>query len=229
MRRAVAVILGAMALAFQAVPLAAETVLLRSGKEVEIIDGALPETAAEEALREASDWLKKGRLDYARETWRLLVEKGKGAAAARAASAQEKLPKIEHSSNVILKNGKIITGKVKANLRTDLLGLEGKEEIPIWQIEEIIAEYHPGYSQVSKTYYPLILLEIKLRGQQLKSSRITQEVTFVVEGGDGSVTKAILGKEYEVLHPQDLGGQMETLTADRILKVVIYPEIRKFE
>lgn len=210
-------------------PVAAETVVLRSGKAVEIIDGALPETAAEEVQREASDWLKKGRLDYALETWQLLAEKGKGAAAARAVSAQERIPKIEYGSSVILKNGKLITGKVKANLRSDLLGLEGKEEIPIWQIEEIIAEYHPGYSQVSKTYYPLILLEIKLRGQQLKTSRITQEVTFVVEGGDGSVTKAILGKEYEVLRPQDLGGQMETLTADRILKVVIYPEIRKFE
>jgi hypothetical protein len=222
-------LLPVFSLLFPPSPLAAETIILRSGKAVEIIDGALPETAAEEVQREALDWLKKGRLDYARETWQLLAEKGKGAAAARAASAQERIPKIEYGSSVVLKDGKIITGKVKANLRTDLLGLEGKEEIPIWQIEEIIAEYHPGYSQVSKTYYPLILLEIKLRGQQLKTSRITQELTFVVEGGDGSVTKAILGKEYEVLRPQDLGGQMETLTADRILKVVIYPEIRKFE
>ena len=114
-------------------------------------------------------------------------------------------------------------------MRADLLGLEGKEEISIWQLDEIVAEYHPGFSQVSKTYYPLTLLEIRFRGQKMKGSRISREIEFAVEAEDGSVTKALLGKDYEILRPQNVGEQMEALTADRILKVIIYPDIRKPE
>jgi hypothetical protein len=62
----------------------AETLVLRSGKQLEIIDGALTAKGAEEVLEEAANWLKKGRLDYAREYWRLLTEKSKGMPAARA-------------------------------------------------------------------------------------------------------------------------------------------------
>jgi len=206
-------------------PLVAETVLLRSGKEVEIIDGALSAKGAEEVLREASDWLKKGRLDYAREYWKLLTEKGRGTPASRAKAEQQRLHNVEYKSFILLRDGKILTGKIKADLRTDLLGLEDKQEVPIWAIEEIVAEYHPGYSQVSKTYYPLTLLEIKFRGQKLKSSRITQELEFTIEEEKGPVTRAILGKEYEILRPNDLGEQLNTLTKGRILKIVIYPNL----
>jgi hypothetical protein len=206
-------------------PLAAETVLLRSGKEVEIIDGALTAKGAEEVLREASDWLNKGRLDYAREYWKLLTEKGKGAPAARAKAAQEKLRNIEYKSFIMLKDGTILTGKIKADLRTDLLGLEDKQEVPIWALEEIVAEYQPGYSRITKTFYPLTLLEIKFRGLRLKASRMTQEVEFMVEAENGPVSRAILGKEYEILRPDDLGEQLETLTKGRILKIVVYPNL----
>lgn len=200
--------------------------MLRSGREVEIIDGALHPKAAETVLREASDWLKKGRLDYAREYWKLLIEKAKDAPAARAKAAEERVRNAEYESFIILRKGKTFTGKVTANLRHDLLGLEGKEAIPIWQVEEITAEYHPGLSQVSKTYYPLTLLEIKLRGHKLQTVRINREIEFSVETADGSVNKTILGKSYEILRPEDLSGQIEAATSDRIVKVVIYPSIR---
>lgn len=207
----------------------AETVTLRSGKEFEIIDGALPERAAEELLREASDWLKKGRLDFAREYWQLLAEKGKGSAVARAKAAQERMRKAEYTSFVVLRSGKIVTGKLKAHLRSDLLGLEGKEEILLWQIEEIIAEYHPGYSWVSKSYYPLTLLEIKFRAGERRTSRTTAEIEFEVEGEDGSLSRMVLGNSFEIMRPQDLGGQIEAKTNDRIMKVVMYPDIKRLD
>ena len=210
----------------QCYTLAAETVLLRSGKEVEIIDGALAAKGTEEVLREASDWLKKGRLDYAREYWKLLTEKGKGAPAARAKAAQEKLRNIEYKSFIILKDGKILTGKIKADdLRTDLLGLEEKQEVPIWALEEVVAEYHAGYSRVTKTFYPLTVLEIKFRGLSLKTSRITQELEFIVEAENGATTRAILGKNYEILRPEKLDNQLDALTEGRILKIVVYPNL----
>ena len=215
----------AVFLLLQFSPLAAETVRLRSGKEVEIIDGALTAKGAEEVLSEASDWLKKGRLDYAREYWKLLAEKGRGTPASRAKAEQARLHNIEYKSFILLRGGRNLTGKIKADLRTDLLGLEGQQEVPIWAIEEIIAEYHPGVSQVSKTYYPLTLLEIKFRGQKLKTSRIAQELEFTIEEENGHVTKAILGKEYEILRPNNLGEQIDTLTNGRILKIVIYPNL----
>ena len=204
----------------------AETVVLRSGREVEIIDGALPPKAAETVLREASDWLKKGRLDHSREYWKLLIEKAKGVPAARAKAAEERVRNAEYESFIILRNGKTFTGKVTANLRHDLLGLEGKEAIPIWQVEEIAAEYHPGLSQVSKTYYPLTLLEIKLREHKLQTARINREIEFMVETAQGSVQRAILGKSYEILRPENLSAQIEAATKDRIIKVAIYPAIR---
>jgi hypothetical protein len=215
----------AVFLLLQLSPLAAETVRLRSGKEVEIIDGALTAKGADDVLREASDWLKKGRLDYAREYWKLLTEKGRGTPASRAKAEQERLHNIEYKSFIVLRDGKTLTGKIKADLRTDLLGLEDKQEVPIWAIEEIIADYQPGYSRVTKTYYSLTILEIKFRGKKLKTSRITQELEFSIEADNGHATRAILGKDYEILRPDNLGEQLETLTKGRILKIVIYPNL----
>jgi len=206
-----------------------ETVTLRSGKEVEIIDGQLPEKVAAELYREAEDLLKKGRLDLAGDYWQLIVERAKGGAITRARAAQEKIGKVEYGSFVVLGNGKILRGKVRAFLRADLLGLEGKEEIALWRLEEIVAEYHPGYSQVSKTFYPLTLLEIKFRDGELKAARITGEVEFMVEGADGAVVRALLGKEYEVLRDGDLGGQLQAMTTERITKVLIYPDLKRAE
>lgn len=218
-------LLSAVFLFLQFSPLPAETVRLRSGTEVEIIDGALTAKGADDVLREASDWLKKGRLDYAREYWKLLTEKGRGTPASRAKAEQERLHNIEYKSFIVLTDGKILTGKIKADLRTDRLGLEGQQEVPIWAIEEIVAEYHPGLSQVSKTYYPLTLLEIKFRGQKLQASRIAQELEFTIEAENGLATSAILGKDYEILRPNNLGEQLETLTSGRVLKIVIYPNL----
>lgn len=218
-------LLSAVFLFLQFSPLAAETVRLKSGIEVEIIDGALTAKGADDVLREASDWLKKGRLDYAREYWTLLTEKAKGTPASRAKAEQARLHNIEYKSFILLRGGKTLTGKIKADLRTDLLGLEGQQEVPIWAIEEIVAEYHPGVSQVSKTYYPLTLLEIKFRAQELKASRIARELEFTIETENGHATKAILGKDYEILRPNNLGEQIDTLTNGRILKIVIYPNL----
>jgi hypothetical protein len=218
-------LLSAVFLFLQFSPLPAETVRLRSGNEVEIIDGALTAKGADDVLREASDWLKKGRLDYAREYWKLLTEKGRGTPASRAKAEQERLHNIEYKSFIVLRDGKTFTGRIKADLRMDQLGLDGQQEVPIWAIEEIVAEYHLGFSQVSKTYYPLTLLEIKFRGQKLKASRIAQELEFTIEEEKGPVTRAILGKDYEILRPNNLGEQIETLTNGRILKIVIYPNL----
>lgn len=210
-------------------PLLGETIRLRSGKEVEIIDGQLPEKGAAELEREADGWLKKGRLDFAGDYWQLIVDRAKGAVVTRARAAQERVRKAEYGSFVILGNGSMLKGKIRADLRADLLGLEGKEEIPLWRLEEIVAEYHPGYSQVSKTFYPLTLLEIKFRAGELKASRITSQIEFVVEAADGSVVKALLGREYEVLRTGDLGGQLQAMTTERITKVVIYPDLKRPE
>ncbi len=210
-------------------PLLGEAIRLRSGKEVEIIDGQLPEKVAAELEREADGWLKKGRLDFAGDYWQLIVDRAKGTVATRARAAQERVRKAEYGSFVILGNGSMLKGRIEANLRADLLGLEGREEIPLWRLEEIVAEYHPGYSQVSKTFYPLTLLEIKFRAGELKASRITSEIEFVVEAADGSVVKALLGSEYEVLRAGDLGGQIQAMTTERITKVVIYPDLKRPE
>lgn len=207
-----------------------ETLRLKSGREVEIIDGRIPHKVAEDLFREASEQLKMGRLEFAGEYWELIADKMRGLPlAARAAEARAKIPKIEYSSLILLKNGKTVKGKVKAHLRADLLGLEGKEEIFLWQLEEIVAEYHPGYSWVSKSYYPLTLLEIKFRGGERKTSRTMAEIEFEVEGADGSVAKMVLGNRFEILRPHDLGGQLDEKTHDRIIKVVIYPEIKRLE
>ncbi|MDH3444245.1 MAG: hypothetical protein OEN50_10010 [Deltaproteobacteria bacterium] len=208
-------------------PSSGETLQLRSGREVEIIDGRVPDKVAAELLREASALQKSGQLDLAREFWQLLANKTKGPLAARAAAAREKIQSIEYSSVVVLKNGIIAHGKITANLRADLLGLEGKEEIPLWQIEEIVAEYHPGYSAVSKTYYPLTLLEIKFRSGERQTSRTMAEIEFAVAGTDGSLQQMILGSRYEILRPQDVGEQIDARTQDRIMKVMVYAELKK--
>ena len=210
-------------------PLLGETLRLRSGKEFQIIDGKVSEKETEEIFREAEEMLQGGRLDIAGEYWQMVIDRGRGTLVSRAKSAQARLPKIEYGSLLLLRNGEIFKGKIQANLRADLLGLEGREEIPIWRVEEIVAEYHPGYSFVSKTFYPLPLLETKFRRGELKASRITSEIEFVVEATDGSVAKALLGREYEVLRTGDLGGQLQAMTTERIIKVVIYPDLKRSE
>ena len=206
-----------------------ETVTLRSGKEVEIIDGQVPEKVAGELYREGEELLRKGRLDLAGDYWQLIVERAKGGVVTRARASREKIGKVEYGSFVVLGNEEILRGRIKAFLRADLLGLEGREEIPLWRLEEIVAEYHPGYSQVSKTFYPLTLLEIKFRDGELKAARITGEVELMVEGANGSVVKALLGKEYEVLRSGDLDGQIEAMTKERITRIVIYPDLKRPE
>lgn len=213
----------AVVLLFQINSVRAETIVLRSGNALEIIDGRLTVKGSEEVLREASEWLKKGRLDYAREYWNLLAEKGTGGTVAKARIAQRRVENIEYESFVILGTRRIVKGKISANLRSDWLGLEGKEEIPLWQVEEIAAEYHPGLSQVSKTFYPLTLLEIKLRGKKLQAAKSTAEIEFVVETANGAVEKATLGKVYQLLRPENLDQQIDAATRDRIIKVVVYP------
>lgn len=209
--------------------LPAETVTLRSGKEFQIMDGRVSVKDTEEIFREAEEMLKGGRLDIAGEYWQLVIDRGNGALVAKAKSARARLPGIEYGSFLLLRSGEVLKGKIQANLRADLLGLEGREELPIWRVEEIVAEYHPGYSFVSKTFYPLTLLEVRFRGSELKSARITGEVEFVVHTADGRVKRGLLGKEYQVLNPDDLVGQLSAMTADRISKVVIYPDIKRAE
>ena len=210
-------------------PSAGETLRLTSGREVEIIDGQIPAKVAEDLVREAASMQEKGQIELASEHWHLLAEKTKGPLAARAAAAKQRLAKIAHSSIIVLRNGKIASGKIQANLRADLLGLEGKEHIPLWQLEEIVAEYHPGYSSVSKTYYPLTLLEIKFRSGERRAARTMAEIEFAVQGVDGSLRRMVLGHSYEILRPRDLGEQIHAKTQDRIIKIVIYPELKKSE
>jgi hypothetical protein len=223
MPRHLAGVVFAMAILWRLADAAAETVVLRSGKQVEIIDGALTRPGAEAVLSESTDWLKTGRVDYARECWNLLIERSKGTPADRARAAQERLKGAEFESFIVLGSHQILKGNVKAFLRSDLLGLEGKNEIPLWSVEEIAAEYHPGLSQVSKTFYPFTMLEVKLRGEKVQTTKMSGEVEFVVERADGVTHRAVLGKLYELLRPQNLLTQLEAMTRDRIIKVVIYP------
>ncbi len=216
-----------LTLFFALTDLFAEPIRLKSGREIQMIDGKIPQKSAEDLYQEAEKLFKEGRLDLAREYWQLLVDKAKGGPATGARTAQEQAKKVEYGSLVILRDDRILTGRVRAQLRMDLLGLEGKDEIPIWQIEEIIAEYHIGLSRVSKTYYPLTVLEIKLRNQKVQTARITREIEFFIEAADGVVTKVFLGKDYEILRPNDLDKQVEELTRGRITKVVIFPQLKR--
>lgn len=203
-----------------------ETVRLRSGREVEIIDGTLPKKMAKEIYREADDLMRNGRLDLADDYLRLILDRARGTVVSQARAAQEKARKIEYGSFVVLRNSEVLRGKVQAHLRAHLLGLEGKDKIPLWEVEEITAEYHAGFSRVTKTFYPLTILEIKLRNRGIQTSRITGEIEFVVEKEGGPVIRAVLGKAYELLRDRDLAGQIEAMTNDRIIKVVIYPDLR---
>lgn len=221
-----ALMLGALSVVYQAFPLMGETVRLRSGREVEIIDGTLPKKTAEEIYREADDLMRNGRLDLADDYLRLILDRARGAVVSQARAAQEKARRIEYGSFVVLRNSEVLRGKIRAHLRAHLLGLEGKDKIPLWDVEEIVAEYHAGFSRVTKTFYPMTILEIKLRNRGIQTSRITGEIEFVVEKEGGSVIRAVLGKTYELLREQDLGGQIEAMTKDRIIKVVIYPDLR---
>lgn len=213
----------------QAVPVTAETIRLKSGREVQMVDGRVPEKVGEEIYREAERFLKKGRLDLAGEHYQFLLDRGKGDIVSRAKAAQGEVRRIEYGSFVVLRNGRVFKGKVRADLRSDLFGLEGRQEIPLWQVEEIVAEYHPGYSFVSGTFYPLTLLEIKLRDRELQTSKITGEVEFVVEAADGLVTKAVLGKAYQLFRPEGLAKQLQAAITDRIIKIVVYPDLRRPE
>lgn len=221
-----ALILGVLSVVYQAFPLMGETVRLKSGRKVELIDGKLQKKVAEEIYREAEGLMKKGRLDLTSDYLQLILNRAKGRVVSQARAAQEKARKIEYGSFVVLRNSEVRKGKVQAHLRADLLGLEGKDKIPLWDIEEIVAEYHVGFSRVTKTFYPMTILEIKSRNRGIQTSRITGEIEFVVKKEDGSVVKEVLGKAYELLRDRDLARQIDAMTEDRIIKVVIYPDLR---
>jgi len=213
-------------LACQTAPLLGEKIRLKSGKEVEVLNGQIPEKSAHALYAEAQEFFQRGRLDLARDYCQFLIKNATGEVISLAKQTQEEVTEVEYSSRIHLGNGKILTGKVFANLRRHLLGLERKEEIPIWEVEEIDAEYQAGYSQVSKTFYPTIILEIKLEGEQLQTTRMIGEVEFMVEEKDGSVTPLILGSPYKLLKGENLSQTLQELSQDRIIKVVIYPSLR---
>ena len=210
---------------FALYPLCAETVQLGRGREVEIIDGKVPQQMAEELFHAAADLIKKGNIETARDYWKLLVEKGPGDMPARVRTAQARIAEIERQSFVVLRDGSVVKGKISTALRTDLLGFEGKDDIPSALIKEISAEYHPGYSRVSRTFYPLTLLEVIFRSGEVKHSRITGQIELSVETDGSALKKVVLGKDYEILRPDNLARQIEAMTSDRVIKIVIYPNL----
>ena len=143
-----------------------------------------------------------------------------------AASLSRRIDEVERSSVVVLKNGRSLKGRLRARIRSDQLGLAGREEIPLWRIEKIEAEYVISYSLVTKTFYLLTLLDIRFRDQPPARTTITEEILLEVEADDGSVTVAPLGYPYELLRKDLMGDRIAEVVQDRIGEVIVCPALR---
>lgn len=214
-----------------------DLIRLKSGREV--VPSRLTPILTRELYEEARSFLRKGKVDLALENCQLLKDYGKGEIVSQATSLTEMVKEAEYSSVVLLKNGRVYTGKVTAQLlpdylglqgqkvppklRTDYLGLEGQEEVPMGSLESLKAEYMVGLSRISGFFYLTTMLEIRFRGGSTTGSVISKEIEIRVESTDGTAQIFIMGHDYKMLKEPDLKAQVEDLTRNRVAKVLFYP------
>lgn len=203
-----------------------EILRLASGRELVLDRGRLRPGESGSLLQEAERFLMRGRLDLAEDNRRAVSDRGDPALADAAASLSRRIDEVERSSVVVLKNGRSLKGRLRAKIRSDQLGLPAREEIPLWRIEKIEAEYVISYSLVTKTFYLLTLLDIRFRGQPPAKTTITEEILLEVEADDGSVIAAPLGYPYELLRKELMGDRVAEVVQDRIGMVIVYSALQ---
>jgi hypothetical protein len=206
-----------------------EVLRLQSGREVPLSDGTLRSGEAQTLLQEAEDFLKQGRLDLARDNCQAIRAKGNGVFVPEITSLLARIEEVERSSFVVLRNGQLYKGKLQGTLRSDHLGIQGRRDIPLWSIKRIEAEYFINYSQVTKTYYVLTLLEVQFRDASSARARITEEVVLQVEEEGGTVRKAVVGYPYVLLHKRGMSQKFPQMIQDRVSKIVVYPALYEGE
>lgn len=199
---------------------------LKSGREMLLDRGRLRPGESESLLQEAERFLVSGRLDLAEDNRRAVSDLGSPALADAAASLSKRIDNVERSSVVVLKDGRSLKGRLHARIRSDQLGLPGRDEIPLWRIEKVEAEYVISYSLVTKTFYLLTLLDIRFRGQPPEKTTLTEEILLEVEADDGTVSAAPLGYPYELLRKELMGDRVAEVVQDRIGEVIVYPALR---
>lgn len=195
---------------------------LSSGREIALVDGRIRPDDARGLYQEASELLRAGRLEQVYEVARLLVAKGHSAVAEEARRLLASAEEIDFSSIVVLRSGARMTGRIRTPLRSDRLGLEGKEDIPFWKVERIEAEYLINYSAVSKTFYPYTLVEVKFRGGSSATGRLADESELLLEQRDGSLARLFLGLPFELFREGELARRVEQQSKERVGRVLVY-------
>jgi hypothetical protein len=197
-------------------------VRLSTGREVHLVEGRIRAADARALYREASEFLQAGRLEPVYEAAQLLTAKGEPVIADEARRLLASAEEIDFSSVVVLRSGAQITGRIRTPLRSDRLGLEGKEDIPFWKVERIEAEYLINYSAVSKTFYPYTLVEVRFRGGSSATGRLAAESELLLERRDGSLARLFLGLPFELLREGELARRVEQQSKERVGRVLVY-------
>ena len=197
-------------------------VRLSSGREIPLVDGRIRPDDARGLYQEATEFLRAGRLEQVYEVARVLMASGDSAIATDASRLLASAEEIDFSSVIVLRSGARITGRIRTPLRSDRLGLEGKEDIPFWKVERIEAKYLINYSAVSKTSYPSTLIEVKFRGGSSATGRLADESELVIERRDGSLARLFLGLPFELLQEDELARRVEQQSKERVARVLVY-------
>lgn len=199
-----------------------DPIRLSTGREIYLVEGRIRPDDARALYQEASELLRVGRLEQVYEAARLLVAKGDSTVADEGRRLLASGEEVDFSSVVVLGNGARMTGRIKTPLRSDRLGLEGKEEIPFWKVERIEVEYLINYSAVSKTFYPYTLVEVRFRGGSSATGRLAAESELLLERRDGSVARLFLGLPFELLREGELARRVEQQSKERVGRVLVY-------
>ncbi len=200
---------------------AEDFIRLPDGVEVVAPSGRLRPSDIAAALTRVESQITNGQLGLAK-TMLKAIGPGVKKPAAKAAAMRAKIRDVEFSSIVILRNGQKIEGRLLDPFRLDRLGLETKKEISPDLIRRISVEYHLGWSQVSKTFYPLTIVETEFRNGQMLIGRLAQEVLVRVETRDGRVVKVKMGVAYQLLREERLLKQLLDGSQDRVARILVY-------
>lgn len=195
---------------------------LSSGREIALVDGRIRPDDARGLYQEATEFLRVGQLEQVYEAARVLMASGDSAIAAEARRLLASAEEVGFSSVIVLQSGARVTGRIKTPLRSDRLGLEGKEEIPLWKVEWIEAEYLINYSAVSKTLYPYTVIQVKFREGSSATGRLADESELLLERRDGSLSRLFLGLPFELLQEGELARRVEQQSKERVARVLVY-------
>lgn len=192
------------------------------GVEVFAPDGRLHPHDATAALARVEAQIARGELGLARRMLDL-VETRAREPVPETAALRARIREVEFSSVVILRDGRRIKGRLVGPFRADRLGLETKREISPDQVRRISAEYHLGWSRVSRTFYPLTVIETEFKDGRTMLGRLTQETSVTLETRDGRLVKVMMGRPYRLLREDQLTKQLLEGDGDRVARILIYP------